>query len=92
MASGTLPAMDQGIRAAMTITLFSSASAISFLSSIRPEQSWCVSIVASVWLQAIIDVAVEIMTIITDEGSFLPIAAMAALRLSSRPVAENIPA
>lgn len=36
---GTLPAIDQGISAAMTMTVFSSAIAIFFLSFMSVEQS-----------------------------------------------------
>ena len=72
MARGTLPAIDHGMRGAMTMTLFSSEMAIFSLSGTRSEQSWCVSIVASVWLQEIIDVAVDTAVMIRALGTRFP--------------------
>ena len=71
-ANGTAPAMDQGIKGAMTTAEFSRLTARSFgLISIWP-QSWCVSIMAKVWLQLTAEESTDAVRIAPNGVIFLP--------------------
>ena len=59
-ASGTAPAMDQGIMGAMTTTVFSRSRAKEDFSGLFSLHSWLVSMMARVWLQEMAEVTMEV--------------------------------
>ena len=63
-ASGTAPAMDQGIMGAMTTTVFSRSRAKEDFSGLFSPHSWLVSMMARVWLQEMAEVTMEVSKVV----------------------------
>ena len=63
-ASGTAPAMDQGIMGAMTTTVFSRSRAKEDLYGLFSPHSWLVSMMARVWLQEMAEVTMEVSKVV----------------------------
>ena len=63
-ASGTAPAMDQGIMGAMTTTVFSRSRAQEDFSGLFSPHSWLVSMMARVWLQEMAEVTMEVSKVV----------------------------
>ena len=72
VATGTAPAMDHGIKGAMTIAVFSREAAILILSGWILLHSCSVKITASIWLQDKAAVAKAVSVIVRKTPAFAP--------------------
>ena len=70
---GTAPAIDHGISGAITTTEFSNSRAKLFLSVLSSSQRFSVRMIARVWLQEIIEVKIETITVTAKPFVFLQV-------------------